>query len=165
MHLLCNVLGYVAHNAVLTPHTGAAQLDLSKLASIPAQAHEYWDCGCNSEDSIQLSGCLGGAPCDKFLTFFRVLALANRDSHVDRQAADSERVAIEGDRLQVEVLDGGRVSCFDFNRYRLQVARAGDGSRLALRSHGRELEIGRHLNEEQRLTVARQLRRELRDIR
>ena len=92
-----------------------------------------------------------------------VLYLAFR--YVDRHAADYERVAIEGDRLNVDVLDGGRMSRFEFNRYWAQVVCAADGRRLALRSHGRELEIGRHLNEEQRLTVARQLRRELRGIR
>ncbi len=91
-----------------------------------------------------------------------VLYLAFR--HVERHAADYERVAVEGDRLNVEVLDGGRISRFEFNRCWAQVVCASDGSRLALRSHGRELEIGRHLNEEQRLTVARQLRRELRGI-
>jgi uncharacterized membrane protein len=37
----------------------------------------------------------------------------------------------------------------------------GDGSRLALRSHGRELEIGRYMNDEQRLDLARALRRRL----
>lgn len=85
--------------------------------------------------------------------------------YVDRHAADYERLAIEGDRLQVEVLEGGRVSRFGFNRYWAQVICAGDGSRLAVRSHGREYEIGRHLNEQQRLAVARELRRELRDMR
>jgi uncharacterized membrane protein len=41
------------------------------------------------------------------------------------------------------------------------VVASGDGSRLALRSHGRELEIGRYLNDEQRLDLARALRRRL----
>jgi hypothetical protein len=31
-----------------------------------------------------------------------------------------------------------------------------------LRSHGREIEIGRHMNEEQRLTLARELGSKLR---
>lgn len=84
---------------------------------------------------------------------------------IDRHAGDYERVAIEGDRLQVEVADGGRVSRFGFNRIWAQVVCADDGSRLALRSHGREIEIGRHLNEEQRLAVASRLKRELRDAR
>jgi uncharacterized membrane protein len=85
--------------------------------------------------------------------------------HVDRHAADYERVAISGDRLQVEVPDGGRVNRFDCSCYWARVVCAGDGSPLALRSHGGEPEIGRHLNEQQRLSVARQLERELRGIR
>ena len=85
--------------------------------------------------------------------------------YVDRHAGDYERVAIEADRLNVEVVDGGRVSRFELNRHWAQVVCAADGSRLALRSHGRELDIGRHLNEEQRLAMARELKRELRGIR
>lgn len=89
-----------------------------------------------------------------------VLYLAFR--YVDRHAGDYERVTIEGDRLNVEVLDGGRASRFEFNRCWAQVVCATDGSRLALRSHGRELEIGRHMNDEQRLAAAGELGRELR---
>ena len=84
--------------------------------------------------------------------------------YVDRHAGDYERVVIEGNKLDVEIFNGGCVSRFEFNRYWAKVVCAGDGSRLALRSHGRELEIGRHMNEEQRLAVARELRQELRGI-
>jgi uncharacterized membrane protein len=94
-----------------------------------------------------------------------MLALYLAFRYIDRHAADYERVAVAGDRLEIEVLDGGRVNRFDCNRYWAQVVCAGDGSRLALRSQGRELEIGRHWNEQQRLSAARQLKRELRDIR
>jgi len=85
--------------------------------------------------------------------------------HVGRHAADYERLAIAGDRVEVEVLDGGRVSRFGCNRHWVQVVCDRNGSRLALRSHGREVEIGRHLNEQQRLSVARQLGRRLHDAR
>ncbi|OFZ89492.1 MAG: hypothetical protein A3F74_20445 [Betaproteobacteria bacterium RIFCSPLOWO2_12_FULL_62_58] len=85
--------------------------------------------------------------------------------YIERHAADYERVVIQGDKLNVELRDGGRMTCFEFNRHWAQVVCTGDGSRLALRSHGRELEIGRHMNEEQRLAVARELKRELRGIR
>jgi uncharacterized membrane protein len=94
-----------------------------------------------------------------------MLALYLAFRYIDRHAADYERVAVAGDRLEIEVLDGGRVNRFDCNRYWAQVVCAGDGSRLALRSQGRELEIGRHWNEQQRLSAARRLKRELRDIR
>lgn len=93
-----------------------------------------------------------------------VLYMAFR--HVGRHAADYERISIEGDSLAIEVRDGGLVRRFNMNRQWAQVVWAGDGSRLALRSHGRELEIGRHMNGEQRLAMGRELKRELkRDLR
>lgn len=85
--------------------------------------------------------------------------------HVARHCTDYERVTIEDDRVDVEVVDGGRSACFGFNRYWTQVVCAGDGSRLALRSHGRELEIGRHMNREERLGLAYRLKSGLRGIR
>lgn len=90
-----------------------------------------------------------------------VLYLAFR--YVERHADDYERLAIAGDRVEVEVRDGGQLRRFGFNRCWAQVVCDRAGSRLALKSHGREVEIGRHLNEEQRLSVARQLGRKLRD--
>ncbi|MGQ0748932.1 MAG: DUF2244 domain-containing protein [Betaproteobacteria bacterium] len=91
-----------------------------------------------------------------------VLYLAFR--HIDRHAGDYERFAIAGDRLQVEVRDGVRLSRFDCNRHWARIVYDEDG-RLAVRSHGREFEFGRHLSEQQRLSVARQLERELRERR
>lgn len=84
--------------------------------------------------------------------------------HIGRHCADYERVTIEGDRVDVEVVDGGRSAFFGFNRYWTQVVCAGNGSRLALRSHGRELVIGRHMNREQRLGLALRLKSGLRGI-
>src|SRR5688572_21544049 len=43
-----------------------------------------------------------------------VLYLAFR--YIERHAMDYERLAIAGDRVEVEVLDGGRLSRFDCNR-------------------------------------------------
>lgn len=84
--------------------------------------------------------------------------------HVGRHAADYERIAIGADRVSVEVFDGGSVSRFGFNRCWAQVGCTGDGSRLVLKSHGREVEIGRHMNGEQRLRLARELKRGLRSF-
>jgi uncharacterized membrane protein len=94
-----------------------------------------------------------------------MLALYFAFRHIERHAGDYERITIEGDRLNVEVGDAGRVHRFEFNRCWAQVVCAADGGRLALRSHGHELEIGRHMNEEQRRMAARELRRELRGAR
>ena len=78
--------------------------------------------------------------------------------YVGRHAADYERIAVAGDRLRVEINEAGRASNHEFNRWWAQVVLSGDSRRLALRYQGRELEIGRYLNDEQRLTLARDLR-------
>ena len=88
-----------------------------------------------------------------------VLYLAFR--YIERHAADYERVAIDGDRVKIEICEAGRARSHELNRYWAQVVSCGDG-RLALRSHGREFEIGRHMSEEERLALARELRRQLR---
>jgi len=83
--------------------------------------------------------------------------------HVDRHAGDYERVVIERGRLVVEVLDDSRVSRHEFSSYwaRLIVAGADRECRVAIRSHGREVELGRHLDACGRRNLVRELRREL----
>lgn len=81
---------------------------------------------------------------------------------VERHARDYERLTIEGDTLQIEVVEVKRVQRFEFNRWWAQVVCERNGSRLALRSHGREIEFGRYLTGEQRLVVAGALRERLR---
>jgi uncharacterized membrane protein len=89
-----------------------------------------------------------------------VLYLAFR--YMDRHAADYERITIRGDNVAVEVHEGRKVTRLELNRCWAQVICAGDGSRLALRSHGREIEVGRHLCNAERSDMARELARELR---
>ena len=82
--------------------------------------------------------------------------------YVDCHAADFERIAITGDTVRVEWFEGGHARHHEFNRCWAQVVAGEGGTRLALRSHGREVEIGRHMNDEQRLALARELGRQLR---
>jgi len=89
-----------------------------------------------------------------------VLYLAFR--YIDRHAGDYERIAIHGDNVSVEVREAGNVARFELNRCWAQVICESEGARLALRSHGREIEVGRHVCDEQRLEMARNLVRELR---
>ena len=91
-----------------------------------------------------------------------VLYLAFR--YMDRHAADYERITISGDNVAVEVHEGREIIRLELNRYWAQVVCARDGSRLALRSHGREIEVGRHLCDAERADMARELARELRRI-
>ncbi len=81
--------------------------------------------------------------------------------HIERRAADYERISIAGDRVRIEIREAGRARSHELSRYWAQLV-SRDGARLALRSHGREVEIGRHLNDAQRLVLARELGRELR---
>ncbi|MGZ8228413.1 MAG: DUF2244 domain-containing protein [Burkholderiales bacterium] len=84
--------------------------------------------------------------------------------YMDRHAADYERITIRGNNVAVEVHEGPNLTRLELNRYWAQVLCAADGSRLALRSHGREIEIGRHLCNAEREDVARELARELHRI-
>jgi uncharacterized membrane protein len=82
--------------------------------------------------------------------------------YIDRHAADYERITIRDASVAVEVKEGEDVSRLELSRYWASVVCGSDGRRLVLRSHGREIEVGRHLCEEQRLEMARDLKRELR---
>jgi uncharacterized membrane protein len=96
-----------------------------------------------------------------------VLFLAFR--FVERHGGDFESIAIKGDRVLVERWESGRVSQYEFNRYWAQVvvnhSAPGGKCVLALRSHGREVEFGRHLTEDQRDALAHTLRQQLRNRR
>lgn len=81
---------------------------------------------------------------------------------IERHARDYELIEIDDDKVRVERLEGGTTRSEAFSRYWARVVVSRDGSRLALRSHGRELEIGRVLNDAQRLELARALQRRLR---
>lgn len=87
-----------------------------------------------------------------------VLWLAFR--YVDRRAGDYERIAIAGDRVEIEFCEAGRRRSHELNRCWAKVVDG--GGRLALRSHGREFEIGRYLDDEQRLALGREIGRHLR---
>ena len=89
-----------------------------------------------------------------------VLYLAFR--YMDRHAGDYERITIRGDSVAIEVREGSRVTRHELNRCWAQVVCEADGVRLALRSHGRDVEVGRHMRDEQRADMARELKRELR---
>ena len=82
--------------------------------------------------------------------------------HIERHATDYERIAIAGDKVSIEIREVGRARRHELSRYWAQVVVSRDGARLALRSHGREVEIGRHLNDGQRLALAREIGGELR---
>jgi uncharacterized membrane protein len=92
-----------------------------------------------------------------------VLYLAFRA--VERHARDFESVSVSGDRVVLERWESGRVSRAEFSRYWAQVvfepSSAGGHALLAVRSHGRQVQFGRHLTDEQRREAARTLKHQL----
>jgi uncharacterized membrane protein len=92
-----------------------------------------------------------------------MLALAAAFYLNGRHAADYERIAFAEGRLLVEARDAERLEQHEFNAAWVRVAerRLGREVRLLLRSHGREFEVGRHLDAERRLSLAARLRHSL----
>jgi uncharacterized membrane protein len=82
--------------------------------------------------------------------------------YMDRHAADYERITISGASVAIEVQEGPQVRRLELNRHWATVVCDADGGRLALRFHGREIEVGRHLCDDRRREMARELKRELR---
>jgi len=74
-----------------------------------------------------------------------------------RRAGDFERLEFSGDRILVEVRERGMARQFEFHRgwARLVTGKAGS---VALRSHGRTVEIGRYCCAEGRRVLAQELR-------
>jgi uncharacterized membrane protein len=75
---------------------------------------------------------------------------------------DYESLEIVGEELLIESRQGGRTECCRMNRHWARMETKKDAVsghvRLALRSHGRETEIGLFLNDEDRLQLGGSLR-------
>ncbi|HSR02572.1 MAG TPA: DUF2244 domain-containing protein, partial [Methylophilaceae bacterium] len=90
-----------------------------------------------------------------------LLAFATAFYHVNLHAADYESITIEEDRVIVEKRGYRNESSTVFQRYWTQVSlRESFGGRSALYigSHGKEVEFGKHLiDDEQRIVIMREL--------
>ncbi len=81
------------------------------------------------------------------------------DRHA-RRACDFERITVREQQLLVEIGETDKISRHEFNLQWVRLVVVSDSRRrLALRCHGRELEIGRHLDAEGRIRLASELRR------
>lgn len=77
-----------------------------------------------------------------------------------RRVGDFERITLDDGKLVVEVRARDRVMRYEFNPFWVRlVMGGGQPTRLALRSHGRELEIGRYLDDDDRRRLAVELAR------
>lgn len=85
-----------------------------------------------------------------------MLAIAAAFYCMSRRVGDYEKFVEEQGTLKVEIRDRGRIREYEFNPHwaRLVLREHGWERRLALRSHGRELEIGRHLPDAGRRDLA-----------
>ena len=81
-----------------------------------------------------------------------------------RHDEDYELITIEGDDVIVETRNGGERERVPMSRYWAQVVvedLAGGKRRVFLRAHGREIEFGRLLSDEAKLSAAKRLRAKL----
>ncbi|MEW6314256.1 MAG: DUF2244 domain-containing protein [Pseudomonadota bacterium] len=83
--------------------------------------------------------------------------------HITSHVGDYERIEISGDRVSVEQKDGRKMCKAEFQRawVRVVLEEGEFGMRLLLRSHGREIELGRMVRYDERLALAKQLGRHL----
>ncbi len=96
---------------------------------------------------------------------FVALFLAYR--WLQRHDDDYELITIEGDSIVVETRDGTDVERRQLSRYWAQVVvddLSGRRKRVFLRTHGREIEFGRLLSDEARLSLAKRLRTKLSEL-
>jgi uncharacterized membrane protein len=96
-------------------------------------------------------------------SLLEVTVLAVAFACLERRARDWERLTVEGERVIVERVQGGRLDRREWNRRWLRVeTTAGDDgrpARMLLCSAGQAWEFGASLAAEQRTEVARHLRR------
>ena len=76
-----------------------------------------------------------------------------------RHAGDYERISVREGRIVIEICDANATRVHEFSPgwARLAVRTAASDSRLFVRSHGQEVEIGRHLTAPARGVLAREL--------
>lgn len=92
-----------------------------------------------------------------------VIALYLAFDWIARHADDSESLEIRGNAVLLAVRERAQMRCYEFNRAWAHVVVDAHASsvRLALRSHGREVEIGRYLDGDGKRRLARELKSRL----
>lgn len=95
--------------------------------------------------------------------WIELLAVGLAFSVYARHATDGERISLCGERLEVELEQGGRLTraAFDVRWLRVE-PKAGQRSLIELSGQGRSVEIGRFVRPELRPLLAREIRMALR---
>jgi uncharacterized membrane protein len=81
-----------------------------------------------------------------------------------RHVGDYERICMWEGKLTVEIRESNHVSYFEFNPLWARIVSAGSdrGASVSVRSHGRDLQIGRYLSDDGRRLLTTELQRRLR---
>lgn len=81
-----------------------------------------------------------------------------------RRVGDYERICLGEGKLTVEIRESSHVSYYEFNPLWARVVSAGSdrGAIVSVRSHGRDLQIGRYLSDDGRRLLTTELQRRLR---
>lgn len=112
--------------------------------------------------SLSLSFLLIGAWPVLLFAGLELLVLAICFSHVWSHAGDFERLTMDDGKVIIETHEPGSDQHIELSGYWaslvLDCMSNGYCRRLALRSHGREVEFGRHMSSEERLNLALQLK-------
>jgi uncharacterized membrane protein len=84
-----------------------------------------------------------------------------------RHATDRESISLDQEGLVVEIQEASRQQRYVFSAYwaQLTVSDEGQDVRLLVGSHGRRVEIGRHLDQRGRRVLAQELNRRLAQMR
>lgn len=84
---------------------------------------------------------------------------------LDEAAEDFEKITLEAERLTIETRRDGRMESHAFHPYWAQLQfdrpRGQHQHRLLVRSHGKEVEIGRWRSEEQKRSLGNELKKRL----
>ncbi len=118
--------------------------------------------------AISLGFALSGAWLVLPFAGLELLAMGLAFRCIEQHAADYERMTMHGEQVVIERWERGSVSRFEFNRHWAQLIvrepRGMERGSLALRSHGKEVEFGIHLDDQQRAATARHLREHLKSV-
>lgn len=82
----------------------------------------------------------------------------------DRHAQDYEKIVIASDALRIEWRDADKTYHCNLSRYwaRVEMAQASPHEcQVSVCSHGRQVKVGRHLDDQARRTLAKELRNHL----
>jgi uncharacterized membrane protein len=106
---------------------------------------------------------MNGAPMVLPFAWIELMAVGIAFLLYARHATDGERIELQGDRLVVELENGGHCERVEFLPHQVRVEpEASDRSLIKVSGQGRSVKVGRYVRPELRATLAREIRMALR---